>query len=38
MCLKSGVNEQSKLQDTTLMNTMGFKVIRDVMINDSSRV
>ena len=29
--LKSGVNEQSKLQDTTLMNTMGFKVIRDVM-------
>ena len=29
--LKSGVDEQSKLQDTTLMNTMGFKVIRDVM-------
>ena len=29
--LKSGVNEQSKLQDTTLMDTMGFKVIRDVM-------
>lgn len=29
--LKSGVNEQSKLQDTTLMNTMGFGVIRDVM-------
>ena len=29
--LKSGVNEQSTLQDTTLMDTMGFKVIRDVM-------
>ena len=29
--LKSGVDEQSKLQDTILMNTMGFKVIRDVM-------
>ena len=29
--LKSGVNEQSKLQNTTLMNTMGFGVIRDVM-------
>ncbi len=29
--LKSGVNEQSKLQNTTLMDTMGFKVIRDVM-------
>ena len=29
--LKSGVDEQSKLQDTTLMDTMGFKVIRDVM-------
>ena len=29
--LKSGVNEQSTLQDTTLMDTMGFGVIRDVM-------
>ena len=29
--LKSGVNEQSTLQDTTLMDTLGFKVIRDVM-------
>ena len=29
--LRSGVNEQSMLQDTTLMNTMGFGVIRDVM-------
>ena len=29
--LKSGVDEQSTLQDTTLMDTMGFKVIRDVM-------
>ena len=29
--LKSGVNDQSKLQDTTLMDTMGFGVIRDVM-------
>ena len=38
--LKSGVDEQSKLQDTTLMNTMGFKVIRDVSMkfSDSSRV
>ena len=29
--LKSGVETQSKLQNTTLMDTMGFKVIRDVM-------
>ena len=29
--LKSGVDEQSTLQDTTLMDTLGFKVIRDVM-------
>ena len=29
--LRSGIKEHSKLQDTTLLNTMGFKVIRDVM-------
>lgn len=29
--LKSGVNEQSKLQDTTLMSEMGFSVIKEVL-------
>ena len=29
--LRSGIKEHSKSQDTTLLNTMGFKVIRDVM-------
>ena len=29
--LKSGVNEQSKLQDTTLMSEMGFSVIKKVL-------
>ena len=29
--LKSGVNEQAKLQDTSLINEMGFQVINDVL-------
>ena len=29
--LKSGVDEKSKLQDTTLLNEMGFQVISDVL-------